>query len=172
MRPYGLGARLVAKPLRVKNQRNGANGTAILGSARLNEGSSDPLRVTSAHFPGLSASPAAAAATAVAVAATAAPFLAPSFPVPSPLPSLALLCTAERETLVSALPGCPRAALGTRATCGPTWASSLFPICWRGSPLSSLLPSLSPSSQNWGLSGEIGPWARGSHGSHFLHQSG
>ncbi|XP_055418944.1 peripheral plasma membrane protein CASK isoform X9 [Bubalus kerabau] len=136
------------------------------------QGSSDPLRVTSAHFAGLPASPAAAAATAVAVAATAAPFLAPSFPVPSPLPSPALLCTAERETLVSALPGCPRAALGTRATCGPTWAFSLFPICWRGSPLSSLLPPLSPSSQNWGLSGEIGPWAWGSRGSRFLHQSG
>ena len=33
--PRGLGARLVAKPLRVKNQRNGANGTALLGSPRL-----------------------------------------------------------------------------------------------------------------------------------------
>ena len=35
MRPCGFGARLVAKPLRVKNQRNGADGTALLGRPSL-----------------------------------------------------------------------------------------------------------------------------------------
>ena len=34
--PCGLGASLVAEPLRVKNQRNGADGTALLGRPRLN----------------------------------------------------------------------------------------------------------------------------------------
>lgn len=34
--PRGLGVRLVAKPLRVKNQRNGTDSTALLGRPHLN----------------------------------------------------------------------------------------------------------------------------------------
>ena len=33
--PSGFGMRLVAKPLRIKNQRNGADGTALLGRPSL-----------------------------------------------------------------------------------------------------------------------------------------
>lgn len=109
-----------------------------------------PSRVTSAHVPGLSASPAAAAYRCCCRCYRCS-LLAPSFPALSPCPALSALLSGGTCLGLTRM---PRAALGTRAALWPDLGIFLFPVCWRGSPLSSLPCLLCPPPLRTGVSRE------------------